>query len=71
MCQATSKVPPVIVVDARRAADLGAQHHQRLVQQPLGFAMLPPVGVVHTRLAAEPDAQHHERLFQQPLGLKV
>ena len=28
---------PVAVVDPRRAAKLGAQHHQRLIQQPLGL----------------------------------
>ncbi len=33
-------VPAVVTVDPSRAPELGAEHHQRLVQQPLGLEIL-------------------------------
>ncbi len=60
-------IPPVVVV--RCAAELGAHHHQRLVQRLLGlevwqharghFVVVPPVVVVDAGYAAELGAQDH------------
>ncbi len=64
-------LPPVVVVDARRASELAPQHHQRLVrQQPtfLGGGRLDPCGQVVGQ-AAQVLVKYEERSFREGQAL--